>query len=138
MIIPPCRVHPYELTGAKLSFIGEGGRTHRVEFYPPEDSAPVAHTHPTCPEEEDDWNPRVPYLSRLSYLSRRQAELLASQENIPGSTSANRSKSRIGFLIGSPYFRLVFNQVRLVPYCFEHSGSIYSVRFAKFNSQKVI
>jgi hypothetical protein len=39
LIIPQCRVHPYELTGAKISFIGARGSLHA----PPEESAPVAH-----------------------------------------------------------------------------------------------
>jgi len=60
LIIPQCRFHPYELTGAKISFIGSRGSPHA----PPEHSATVAHTRTTRPEEEDDWSPHAPYSSR--------------------------------------------------------------------------
>ena len=39
LIIPRCRVHPYELIGARISFIGARGSLHA----PPEDSAIVDH-----------------------------------------------------------------------------------------------
>jgi len=60
LIIPRCRVHPYELTGAKINFIGSRGSPHA----PPEHSDTVAHAQPTRPEEEDDWSSRAPYSSR--------------------------------------------------------------------------
>jgi len=90
LITSQCRVHPYELTGANISFIKAGGSPHA----PPETSVTIAHAQPTRPEEEDDWSPRAPYLSRAE----------PHQENIPGSTPANRPTSRIGFLTGSTHF----------------------------------
>ena len=39
LIIPQCRAHPYELTAARISFIGDGGSPHAS----PEDSALFAH-----------------------------------------------------------------------------------------------
>jgi len=39
LIIPQCRAHPYELTGANISLIGDGGSPHA----PPEDSALFDH-----------------------------------------------------------------------------------------------
>ena len=62
LIIPPCRAHPYELTDARISFIGDGGSLHA----PPESSVTVAQSHPRALEEEDECRPREPYLSRVS------------------------------------------------------------------------
>ena len=62
LIIPSCRAHPYELTGARISLIGDGGSQHA----PPEDSAQFDHAQPTRQEVEDECRPRAPYLSHLS------------------------------------------------------------------------
>jgi hypothetical protein len=61
LIIPLCRVHPYELTGAKFSFIGARGSRHAL----PETSVTIAHAQPTRPEVNDDGAIRAPYLSRI-------------------------------------------------------------------------
>jgi len=45
LIIPQCRAHPYELTGAKISLIGYGGSPHA----PPEDSALFDHAQTMRP-----------------------------------------------------------------------------------------
>jgi len=50
LIIPQCRSHPYELTGAKISVIGALGDPHA----PPEIPVNVAQSHPVAPEVEDD------------------------------------------------------------------------------------
>ncbi|KAL9397931.1 hypothetical protein Peur_006892 [Populus x canadensis] len=61
LIIPQCRSHPYELTGAKISLIRDGGSPH----VPPEDSALLAQSQLRALEVEDECRPRVPYSSRL-------------------------------------------------------------------------
>jgi hypothetical protein len=50
LIIPTCRAHPYELTAAKISSIGNRGELHA----PTEDPVTVAQSHPRAPEEEDE------------------------------------------------------------------------------------
>ena len=114
-IIPPCRVHPYELTGAKISLIGAGGSIHA----PLEYSALSPTRIPRAPEVEDECSIRAPYPRRAAKLipsravklipsrassrvsSAPQAEPQSSRENIPqhipGSTPANRPTYRIDF-----------------------------------------
>ena len=80
LIIPPCRAHPYELTGAKISLIGDGGRPHA----PPEDSALFDHAQTTRPEVEDECFTRAPYSRRAEPTSRSpRAEPPAEPTNIP-------------------------------------------------------
>jgi hypothetical protein len=62
LIIPQCRAHPYEFTGAKIRLIGARGDLHA----PPEDSALFSHAQLTRPEVEDECRPRAPYSSRLN------------------------------------------------------------------------
>jgi len=78
LIIPPCRGHPYELTGAKINLIGDEGSTHA----PPEDSALFDHAQPTLPEVEDECRPRAPYLSRLSRAEPRRKPSLQPRRRI--------------------------------------------------------
>jgi hypothetical protein len=115
LIIPQCRAHPYELTGARISFIGARGSPHA----PSNDSALFDHAQPTRPEVEDECRPRAPYLSRLSravsrassradeysreYSLCKPSRSLAAAEPIEYSTEysrfnpANRPPYRIGF-----------------------------------------
>jgi len=66
LIIPKRIAHPYELTAARISLIGDGGSPHA----PSEDPETVAQSHPRAPEEEDEFRPRAPYLSRSAEPSR--------------------------------------------------------------------
>ena len=94
LIIPRCRVHPYKLTGARISFIGVRGSPHA----PPEDSATVDHAHPTRPEVDDDWSPRAPYQAKPSRLSRLQSRAVScaasrAEEYSPEYSRFNPSES---------------------------------------------
>jgi len=80
LIIPSCRAHPYKLTDARISFIGDGGSPHA----PPEDSALFAQSQPRAPEVEDECRPRAPYIK--PFKPRRaepRAKPPAAPKNIP-------------------------------------------------------
>ena len=81
LIIPQCRVPPYELTGAKNSLIGARGE----QYAPPEDPVTIAHAQPFAPEVDDEFRPRVPYLSlaELFKPSPSQAVLHAEPSRFP-------------------------------------------------------
>ena len=111
----------------------------------------ILHRSPTriprALEVEDEWRPCAPYASRYTAAPSRPSRWAAISrsrvdrifpQNIPGSTPANCSPYKIGVLTGSPHFWPIINKVRLVPYYLDHSGSVYSVCFAQFGSQKVI
>jgi len=87
LIIPQCRAHPYELTGAKISFIGARGDPHA----PPEIPVTVAQSHPRAPEVEDECRPRAPYSSRSpTEPSLQPSRSLASAEPIEYSPEYSR------------------------------------------------
>ena len=152
LIIPQCRAHQDDLIVARISLIGAFGDPHA----PSEDPVTVAHAQPRAPEVEAASSRlrRVESRVQPSHKPRhtpRRAEPPSSRsraeriflgifhEYSPEYSRfkpANRPPFRIGFLTGSPIFGPDFNKVRPVPYYLDHSGSNYSVRLAKFGSQK--